>query len=583
MIKRISLGIALIVTLLLSWQLGGWSGYRQLEQDSLQEAFRYRQLVANELNRYLPVPALIAEHPVLAVALQHPHDSVTLLRANEQMQRMATIVGGSDVYLMDLSGLTIAANNYGQPNTFVGNNYAFRPYFYEAVATGQSVAYFALGNISHERGLYFTNPVRDQRGNILGVVAIKVLVNELESQWHRPETRRQAEMVVLDGDGVSFLSSRGEWLYRRFVPIESREAVARLRLRYPGRELVPVNFERLDKPWVLARNSGLIRLSDDRMPGTYLTTQADLPRLDWSLMVLTDTRPILWTRLAFVAGGLALFLAGLLTWLYLRERYRRERELAFRGEQLERRVAERTADLKETQQELIQAAKLAVLGQMSAGLNHEINQPLTAIQAYARNSRKFLERGATDMVDANLAEVVGLCDKMAELIRQFKVFARKSEGPPSVVDLRLSIDAALKIIRAQNVSDGIEIHWQRPETPVMCYGDLIRAEQVMVNLLANAVQAVEGRVSPRIDILVTEDGDDWQCLVRDNGHGLPDNSEQVFEPFFTTRSVKQGLGLGLSISRQIVVALGGSLTGRNRTDAPGAEFILKLKQRKAEG
>src|SRR5690554_7744161 len=119
MIKRISLGIALIVTLLLSWQLGGWSGYRQLEQDNLQEAFRYRQLVANELNRYLPVPALIAEHPVLAVALHHPHYSVTLLRANEQMQRMATIVGGSDVYLMDLSGLTIAANNYGQPNTFV--------------------------------------------------------------------------------------------------------------------------------------------------------------------------------------------------------------------------------------------------------------------------------------------------------------------------------------------------------------------------------------------------------------------------------------------------------------------------------
>ena len=583
MLNRISITVVLIITLLLSWLLGGWSGYRQLEQDSLQEAFRYRQLVANELNRYLPVPALIAEHPLLADALKEPDNAVTLLRANEQMQRMATIVGGSDIYLMDLTGMTIAANNFGQPNTFVGNNYAFRPYFSEAVATGGSVAYFALGNISSERGLYFTNPVRDQRGNMLGVVAIKVLVHELESQWHRPETRQQAEMVVLDGDGISFLSSRTDWLYRDFRPTDNAEENARVRQRYPERELKPVDFVEQGKPWVLADESARIRLRESDKAGTYLTVETGLPRLDWSLLVLTDTRPILWTRIGFMAGGLALFLACFLTWLYLRERYRRERELALRGEQLERRVAQRTADLRETQQELIQAAKLAVLGQMSAGLNHEINQPLTAIQAYARNSRKFLERGATDMVDANLGEIVGLCDKMAELIRQFKVFARKSEGPPSVVDLRLPVDAALKIIRAQNASEGINIRWQRPDNPVMCHGDLIRVEQVMVNLLANAVQAVEGCEQPQIDILVADEDDDWRCVVKDNGHGLPGNSEQVFEPFFTTRSVKQGLGLGLSISRQIVEALGGSLTGQNRVDGPGAEFVLTLKQRKAEG
>ncbi|MCE0757719.1 ATP-binding protein [Marinobacter sp. G11] len=583
MLNRISITVVLIITLLLSWLLGGWSGYRQLEQDSLQEAFRYRQLVANELNRYLPVPALIAEHPLLADALKEPDNAVTLLRANEQMQRMATIVGGSDIYLMDLTGMTIAANNFGQPNTFVGNNYAFRPYFSEAVATGGSVAYFALGNISSERGLYFTNPVRDQRGNMLGVVAIKVLVHELESQWHRPESRQQAEMVVLDGDGISFLSSRTDWLYRDFRPTDNAEENARVRQRYPERELKPVDFVEQGKPWVLADESARIRLRESDKPGTYLTVETGLPRLDWSLLVLTDTRPILWTRIGFMAGGLALFLACFLTWLYLRERYRRERELALRGEQLERRVAQRTADLRETQQELIQAAKLAVLGQMSAGLNHEINQPLTAIQAYARNGRKFLERGATDMVDANLGEIVALCDKMAELIRQFKVFARKSEGPPSVVDLRLPVDAALKIIRAQNASEGINIRWQRPDNPVMCHGDLIRVEQVMVNLLANAVQAVEGCEQPQIDILVADEDDDWRCVVKDNGHGLPGNSEQVFEPFFTTRSVKQGLGLGLSISRQIVEALGGSLTGQNRVDGPGAEFVLTLKQRKAEG
>jgi two-component system C4-dicarboxylate transport sensor histidine kinase DctB len=603
MLQRFSVVVILVVIMLLSWLLGGWYGYRQLEQEALQEAFRYRQLVANELNRYLPVPALIAEHPLLADALKQPNDAVTLLRANEQMQRMATIVGGSDIYLMDLSGLTIAANNFGQPDTFVGNNYAFRPYFSEAVQTGDSVAYFALGLRSLERGLYFTHPVRDQRGKMLGVVAIKILVHELESQWHRPESTQQAQMVVLDGDGISFLSSRSQWLYRDFRPGDKAEKTARVRQRYPERDLAPVDFSVTGKPWGLADYSTRIQLRDSNSAGTYLTVEVDLPRLDWSLMVLTETRSVLWTRAGFLVSGLALFLAGFLTWLYLRERYRRERELALRGEQLERRVAQRTADLKrsndqlleeiqereraqtelrETQQELIQAAKLAVLGQMSAGLNHEINQPLTAIQGYARNSRKFLERGATDMVDANLGEIVALCDKMAELIRQFKVFARKSEGPPSVVDLRLAVDGALKIIRAQHSSSGIGIDWHRPEQPVMCHGDLIRIEQVMVNLVANAVQAVEGRDEPLIEIMIDEEEGNWRCRVRDNGHGLPGNTEKVFEPFFTTRSVKQGLGLGLSISRQIVEALGGNLVGHNRDDGPGAEFVLKLKQRRAE-
>lgn len=268
--------------------------------------------------------------------------------------------------------------------------------------------------------------------------------------------------------------------------------------------------------------------------------------------------------------------------------------------QLEHRVAERTADLeasnqqlkaeihereraekelKETQQELIQAAKLAVLGQMSAGLNHEMNQPLTAIQAYARNSQRFLERGDAETVQSNLGEIVGLCDKMAELTRQFKVFARKSEGPPSTVDLRLPIDAALKIIQAQDHSDSVQIDWQRPDFPAFVHGDLIRIEQVLVNLVANALHAVESSESPTVTVQLVTKPMHWVCRVLDNGPGLPANTEQLFEPFFTTKSLKQGLGLGLSISRQIVDALGGQLTGRNRTDARGAEFIVELNRR----
>lgn len=588
------------LTLLVSWTLGGWAGYRQVEQESLQESFRYRQLVANELNRYLPIPELMAEHPLLEEALSSPGDAGGILQANEEMQRMATIVGSSDVYLLDTTGLTIAASNYLQKDSFVGQSYHFRPYFSDAMATGESAIYFALGSMSGIRGLYFSHPVRDDRGAVLGVIVVKVLVHELETQWHRPASLREAEMVVLDETGISFLASKRSWLYRDFTGPSSEAPGEASHQRYPDRELKPIAFELLEKPVGLSEQSSKIRVLEAGDEREYLSVRTPLPRLDWTLQVMVSTRPVLWTRLGFVVAGLALFFGGLLTWLYVRERYRREAELALRGEQLERSVAERTADLersnqqlleevrerertqnelRETQQELIQAAKLAVLGQMSAGLNHEMNQPLTAIQTYARNSRRFLEKGESGMVDANLCEIVSLCDKMAELTRQFKVFARKSEGPPATVDFRLAVDAALKIITAQQNSSSTRIHWHRPPEPVQCHGDLIRIEQVMVNLLANAVQAVEGLATPEITIDITESDQNWCCTVRDNGSGLPGNTERVFEPFYTTKSVKQGLGLGLSISRQIVDALGGRLTGHNRMDGPGAEFVLTLKKR----
>lgn len=588
------------LALLVSWTLGGWVGYRQAEQESLEESFRYRQLIANELDRYLPIPELMAEHPLLEDALDSPDDAAIILQANEEMQKMATIVGSSDVYLLDATGLTIAASNYLQQDSFLGQSYHFRPYFSDAMATGRSAIYFALGQMSDIRGLYFSHPVSNERGGVLGVIVVKVLVQELESQWQRPASSLEAQMVVLDQAGISFLASRPGWLYRDFNGPDSPPPGEASRRRYPDRQLHPIDFEVLEKPAGVSDRSRKIRVLEDRSSREYLSVRTPLPRLDWTLQVMVSTRSVLWTRLGFVMAGTTLFLGGLLTWLYVRERYRREAELALRGEQLGRSVAERTADLersnlqlleevrerkhaqdelRETQHELIQAAKLAALGQMSAGLNHEINQPLTAIQTYARNSRRFLQKGAAEMVDSNLIEIVSLCDKMAELTRQFKVFARKSEGPPTLVDLRLAVDAALKIITAQQNSSSTRIHWHRPSEPVQCHGDLIRIEQVMVNLLANAVQAAEEREEPEITIDITDDDQQCYCTVRDNGSGLPGNTEQVFEPFFTTKSVKQGLGLGLSISRQIVDALGGRLTGHNRVDGSGAEFVLTLKKR----
>ena len=600
---RIWVILLFLLTCAISWGVGSMAGYRSVERESLKEAFRYSQLVANELNRYRPIPELMAEHPLLLDALQNPKDADLIRKANEEMKRMATIVESSDVYLMDRTGLTIAANNYELETSFIGRNFNFRPYFYEALNSGDSALYFALGTTTDLRGLYFSHPILtdSQPRSVVGVIVIKIQVSDLETQWQRPASFTESEMVVLDADGISFLASRPGWLFRAFEPIaDDRMVGIREEQRYPRQPLEPINITTDVRPWGVSDQSRRVVIEEDDVSQEYLRVESSLPELNWRLQVLIGTRPVLWTQVQFLIAGTVLFLGGFLTWLYLRERYRREAELSERGEQLERRVAERTADLessnrqlkaeitereraqtelKETQQELIQAAKLAVLGQMSAGLNHEMNQPLTAIQAYARNSRRFLERGDSATVDANLNEIGNLCNKMAELTRQFKVFARKSEGPPSQVDLRQPVEAALKIISAQDSSEGVNIDWNPPEAPALAHGDLIRIEQVLVNLIANAIQAVENTPDPRVSIDIIEHDGQWQCRVRDNGPGLPANSEQVFEPFFTTKSLKQGLGLGLSISRQIVDALGGRLTGQNRADASGAEFILTLNKR----
>ena len=592
-----------IITCLSSWFLGSWSGYRQVERESLYESFRYYQLVANELDRYRPIPELIAQHPALLDVLSNPTNPNLVLTANAQMQRMAAIVASSDIYLMNVEGVTIAASNYELPTSFIGRNFGFRPYFSDAMKNNGKALYFALGITTNERGLYFAHTVtaKNEPNRALGVIVVKIQVADLESQWSQPESFSVSEMVVLDLDGISFLASNPDWLYRAFEPIsQSRLEQVRTQRRYFDEPLTPIDTVARGRLWSLGIWPERTAIPTNGVLEEYLSVDTSLPQLDWTLRVFIGTGAVFWINVQFLVAGVIIYLGCFLTWLYLRERYRREAELAQRSAQLEQRVSKRTVDLEAsnsqlkaeiierkraekelqaTQQELVQSAKLAVLGQMSAGLNHEMNQPLTAIQAYARNSQRFLDRGEPQMVRANLIEIVGLCDKMAELTRQFKIFARKSEGPPSTVDLRLPIDAALKIIRAQDSNDDVYIDWQRPEQSAFVHGDLIRIEQVLVNLVTNALHAVQSSKSPTVTIKLVCEATHWLCSVTDNGPGLPANTEQLFEPFYTTKSLKQGLGLGLSISRQIVDALDGRLIGRNRTDVRGAQFMLLLTKK----
>ena len=269
-----------------------------------------------------------------------------------------------------------------------------------------------------------------------------------------------------------------------------------------------------------------------------------------------------------------------------------EEQLQRARELLEHRVQERTVDLtraneklrdemskhQDTQNELIQTAKLAVLGQMSAGINHELNQPLTAIRTYSDNAQSFMKLGKLETVSANLEQISGLTERMAKIIHPLKEFSRKTSGTPESVCLQNARDGAMSIMYGRLSKANATVQWSDDLQNIYVMGDTVRLEQVLVNLIGNALQAMENQDQPKIDIQVKKDSGQVQIEVRDYGPGIPDNElGRVFEPFYTTKKAGQGLGLGLSISHRIIESLGGNLSVCNHADG-GAVFRIKLPE-----
>jgi len=328
--------------------------------------------------------------------------------------------------------------------------------------------------------------------------------------------------------------------------------------------------------------------------------------LGWHLMLLKDTRQ---ERQAALLAGIAAafaaaFLLSLATYGRLnrkRFRERREAEATLRRvhEDLERRIAERTshlvdtnasledrvealkrteAILRETRDDAIQAGKLAVLGQMSAGISHEINQPLTALHTFTDNAAALLERGRWPEVKENLDLIRQMADRMEHIVREIKTFARRSSAEFRSTPVDAAIHQSLMLVEPRRRQLGVEIAIAPVPPGLMVLVDPLRFEQVLVNLLRNALDATADRAERRIVLEAAEVPEGVQIRVRDSGAGLPPEVlARLFDPFFTTKPVGQGLGLGLAISRMIMEELGGRIEARNAGEG-GAEFILLLRR-----
>lgn len=565
-----------------------------MDEASLQAGSALRLAVsalAGHLSRYEPLPALIADHDDIKALLQAPDNPALRKVANRYLNEINDVLETSDIYVMTPDGNTVAASNADAPGTFVGQNFHYRPYFQEAIA-GREARFYALGTTSLKRGYYFSSPV-EVAEKILGVIVFKVDIDSIETSWRGGEYK----IFVADPEGIIFMTGSPEWLYSGILPLDAqRLARTQVSRRYADAELRPLPVTE-----TVYYGQHLMRIAEKGTSREYLRLSHYMPDADWTVNVLLDTASVrAQARTALIAVLLFICLAVLAAAVLWQRRARVVERLRLQEEarnELERRVEERTADLarvneqielevaerrlteqqlRQTQADLIQAGKLAGLGQMSAALSHEFNQPLAAAKTYADSAALLIDRGRVPEAQDNVRRISGLIDRMASISRHLRNFARKPNEKLGPVRLPDVIADTLEIIAPRLKAADAKLTVQLDGENLVVQAGPVRLQQVLVNIISNAADAVEGLDNR--EILLTANAQERHIVIeiRDHGPGVPAAiAERIFDPFFTTKGVGKGLGLGLSISYNIIKDFGGNLAVNTHPEG-GAVFRIVL-------
>ena len=533
--------------------------------------------------------------------------------ANDYLRHLNAFIGSQAVFVLNDRGVVLASSNSDRPDdSLVGVDLSFRPYFLEALS-GRVGRHFAIGIDGNQPGYFVSHPVHDG-ASVVGVAAIKISLEPINQLW---ETLG-APALLADTNQVVILASRPKWRYTALIPLPIERRVDlqltrmynNLRLaRFPLSAELAIDEDSQVVDTVLPAG-GPVALRP--VQGGTLVLGRTINGMDWRLMMFADLQPV---RNQALFGGMAAALAAgvlVLTLLFFAQRRRITRQrmaskelLERANAELERNVADRTRDLTDanrrlrdevservqaehslraTQDELVHAAKMAMLGQIASGITHELTQPLGAIRTLSGNAVEFMRRGELDEVPGNLGIIARLADQMGSIIQPLKRFARKSRSAPAPSDVAYAVGNALFLYHSRLKKERIEVVNRCVAGAVIASCDPNRLEQVLTNLIGNAIDAMADSALKVLTLQAgiepagegVEAGGRVRVDVIDTGSGFSDDlAAHLFEAFYTTKASGTGLGLGLTISRDIVHDFRGEIFASARPGG-GACFSVTL-------
>jgi len=580
--RRIWVAFALLalvltgVTVIVAGYLGRTREIATLAEQGRTDANLKVALLRAVLESPRAIPLLLSQDQRVQDALAIG-DATSVARLNEKLEGLVAGTKAAVLYVIGTDGVTIASSNFQESDSFVGNDYAYREYFFRAMKEG-TAEYFAFGSISKRPGLYISRIVGSLQ-RPLGIVVVKMEFDQLEADWR--ESNRPS--YVVDQHGVVLLTSIPSWRFLTDGKLsDTVYATVVGSLQFGDAPLTPLPI--VEKQ-ALASGTPLVQTT---LPGhrkaTYLRLTTRVPSTPWRLDYLVPVEAAVASAMRetrLLALGVLIPLLALAAFLLWRRHSAQMRiatsEMA--RLELERRVTERTEDLSRArdrlqteitghratetklqivQQELVQANRLAILGQVAAGVAHEINQPVATIRAYADNARIFLDRDQPASAADNLGKIASLTERIGSITEELKAFARKGRTAAESVELRDAIDGAVVLLRSRFAGHLDALKYDLPASGLKVSGTRIRIEQVLINLFQNALEALEGHGDPRVEISVASQNNEVAVRIADNGPGIPETIRRsLFSPFNTSK--ENGLGLGLVISKDIVSDYGGRI------------------------
>ena len=552
-------GAATLLVGLVAWAAAAaWLGrtaVSDLRDEAERVAVQQVRLFASDLAQFRLLPLVLGEYTDLGDALRQG-DPAARRRMDEKLRLLAERTGAPVIYLIDRNGDTVSASNAGTAESFVGRNYRFRPYFVRALRQG-AAEYYAVGNVSGRPGLFLARRI-GPASNPAGVIVVKVEFDQLVRIWRTDP----GQTLVTDGRGIVLFATDPAERFHTTRPLAPAERAAIVdAAQFGGVPLRPSRY-------AMAADGAVVTPDKARA----VAGSAAMPVPGWHLLHILPVAAAVReaANLARLIGRVAALIAGLVATFLLwritraadaaRERARLEGAVATRTAELRDEIAERTRidqRFREAREELAQASRLGSLGSITAGLAHEINQPVATIRTLSENARAHLASGRLDRVAANLDTAIGLTAKIGAITQEMRRFARRGTGTIGPVPLDAVIAGTRLLIGDRFRAAGVALEWPPADQPSVVAGR-VRLEQVLVNLLQNALDAVAGRAAPCVALTIAVEGDRVALVVADNGPGIdPGIATQIFEPFVTGKP--EGLGLGLGIVRDIVTAFDGTV------------------------